>query len=121
MSISAESGLHFQVRLVGDVAVIEISGRELRQPEPALELGRALDEMLNREGYRRILLDFRHVEGLGSTGFAVILKLTMRVTSARGHVKVCGMRPIVRIGANIVGLDRLVEYFDDEQSALESF
>ena len=37
------------------------------------------------------------------------------------EVKFCGMEPGVRLGAEIVGLDKIAEIHEDEGSALRAF
>jgi anti-sigma B factor antagonist len=58
---------------------------------------------------------------LSSTGFAVLFKLVTQAKAEGREVKFCNMHPDVRIGADIVGLGRLVEIHESETTALQAF
>ena len=70
---------------------------------------------------KRILIDFRRVAYLSSTGFAAIFKLVTRARDEGREVKLFGMEPGIRLGAEIVGLDKTVEILPDEAAALRAF
>jgi anti-anti-sigma regulatory factor len=56
-----------------------------------------------------------------STGFAALFKLVTRAKVEGREVKLCGMGTGVRLGAEIVGLPKLVEIHDDKASAMRTF
>ena len=112
---------HLRLSMVKDVAVVEVLTKDLRGPELAQELGRELTAVAGQEWAGRILVDLRHVRYLSSTGFAVLVKLASQVQAAGRQVKLCNIDPDVRIGADIIGLGRVVEIHDSEDSALEAF
>jgi anti-sigma B factor antagonist len=108
----------FNLESDGDVIIVRILSREFRHPIQAEELGEQLYPLVERDGYRRLLLDFAQTDYLGSTAFAVIMKLAQKALAAGGRVDVCGLQPAVRTGANILGLGRVVGIYDDERAAL---
>jgi anti-anti-sigma factor len=107
--------------MVKDVAVVEIRTRDLQSPLPAQELGTELALVTAQEWARRLLVDFRRVKHLSSSGFAALFKLVTRARAEGREVKLCGMENGVRLGAEIVGLPTLVEIHDDEAAALRTF
>jgi anti-anti-sigma factor len=112
---------HIRVSMVKDVAVVEIRTKELHGPTQAQELGDELALVTAQEWARRLLVNFRRVGFLSSTGFAVIFKLVSAARAEGREVKFCSMEPGVRLGAEIVGLDKIAEIHDHENSALAAF
>jgi anti-anti-sigma factor len=112
---------HLRLSMVKDVAVVEICTKELQGMPLAQELGHELALVMAQDWAGRILIDFRKVGYLSSTGFAAIFKLLSRAKAEGREVKLCGMEHGVRLGAEIVGLDKVVEIHPDEASALRAF
>jgi anti-anti-sigma factor len=112
---------HLRMSMVKDVAVVEIRTKEMHGPQLAQELGAELAMVTAQDWARRLLVDFRHVAFLSSTGFAALFKLVTRAKAEGREVKLCGMEPGVRLGAEIVGLEKVVEIHPDEASALRAF
>ena len=112
---------HLRLSMVKDVAVVEIRTRDLQGPMLAQELSAELAGDPAQEWARRLLVDFRRVSYLSSVGFAALFKLVARVLAEGREVKLCGMQNGVRLGAEIVGLQKLVEIHADEAAALRTF
>src|SRR5205814_2421793 len=96
---------HIRASMVKEVAVVEITNKDLRVPELAQELGRELYTVAAQEWAKKLLVDLRHVRYLSSTGFAVLVKLVTEAGAQGRQVKFCNIDPDVRIGADIIGLD----------------
>ena len=77
--------------------------------------------MAAQEWARRRLVNFHRVTYISSTGFAAMFKLVSQARAEGREVKLCGMETGVRLGAEIVGLQKLVEIHDDEAAALRTF
>jgi anti-sigma B factor antagonist len=112
---------HIRVSMVKDVAVVEIRTKEVHGIKPAQELGSELALVTGQDWARRLLVNFGRVGFLSSTGFAVLFKLVTRAKAEGREVKLCTMDPGVRLGAEIIGLDKLVEIHENERSALAAF
>ena len=112
---------HLRLSMVKDVAVVEIRTRDLLGPMLAQELGTELALVAAQEWAGRLLVNFHRVTYVGSTGFAALFKLLSRARAEGREVKLCGMGNGVRLGAEIVGLQKLVEIHDDEAAALRTF
>jgi anti-sigma B factor antagonist len=112
---------HLRLSMVKDVAVVEIRTRNLQGPTLAQELSAELGLVTSQEWARRLLVNFRRVTYVSSTGFAALFKLVSRARADGREVKLCGMENGVRLGAEIVGLEKLVEIYDDETTALRTF
>ena len=118
----ADAGFqHLRLSMVQDVAVVEIRTKDIHGPQLAQELGHELAVVTAQDWARRVLVNFHRVAFLSSTGFAAIFRLVSRVRAEGREVKLCAMDPGVRLGAEIVGLDKVAEIHDDEGAALRAF
>jgi anti-anti-sigma regulatory factor len=66
-------------------------------------------------------VNFHGAGYFGSTGFAVLFKLVSRARADGRDVKFCDMKPDMRLGAEIVGLEKVVEIYENDRSALAAF
>jgi anti-anti-sigma factor len=107
--------------MAGDVAVVTISTKEFHGPYAASELGDELQLVLAQDWAARVLFDFGRVGFLSSSGFAKVFKLVSQAKAAGRDVKLCNMDPVIRMGAEIVGLDKLVEIHESESAGLRAF
>jgi anti-anti-sigma factor len=112
---------NIKANMVGDVAVVEVLTKELRFPAHAQELGRELSLVAGQEWAKQLLVNMQHVKYLSSTGFAILVNLVKQAKERSGTVKFCGFHPEVRIGADIIGLDKLAPIFEGEHEAVKSF
>jgi anti-sigma B factor antagonist len=112
---------HLRLSRLKDIVLVEIVSKDLRGPAAAAELGKELSLVTAQDWAKRIVLNFQHINYVSSTGFAVIFKLVSRVTAAGGQVAVSNMEPGLRLGAEIVGLDKVVPIHDTEAVAIASF
>ena len=112
---------HLRLSMVKDVTVVEIRTKELHGLKPAQELGVELALVTTQEWARRLLVNFRRVTYVSSAGFAALFKLVSRARAEGREIKLCGMENGVRLGAEIIGLQKLVEIHDDEAAALRTF
>lgn len=112
---------HLRLNMVKDVAVVEVVTRDIQGPQLAQELGAELAIVAAQDWARRILVDFRRVAYLSSTGFAAIFKLVKQAVGDGREVRLSGMEPGIRLGAEIVGLDKVAAIYPDEAAALRDF
>jgi anti-anti-sigma regulatory factor len=112
---------HVRLSMVGDVALVEIRTRDLQGPKAGKELGSELAMVLAQDWARRILLDFHRTAFLSSSGFAALFKMVNQAKAAGREVKFCAMVPGVLVGAEVVGLPKVVEIHKDQAGALKSF
>ncbi len=112
---------HIRMSMDKDVVIVEIVSSDLQGPELAQQLGAELTTVAAQDWAKMILVNFKNVQHLSSTGFAVLVKLVNQVQGLGSQVRFCNMDPNVKVGADIIGLGRFVEIYDDESSALRSF
>jgi anti-sigma B factor antagonist len=110
----------FETEDAQGVTVVRIVQSDLRQPDEAVDLGDQISNLI-ASGGKRLVIDFHRVGYLGSTGFATLLVLARKAAQGGGQLKLCGLQPEVRFGADILGIGSLIEIYDDSSSAVASF
>jgi anti-sigma B factor antagonist len=117
----AEGKAEFDLLQEGDVVIARAFGPELRHPSHAQQFGADVEALCTVDGYRKILLDLRHVKYMSSTGFATLLGTHQKIKAAGGRLAICNLHPDVAVGANIIGLGRVVDTYPDESEGIASF
>ncbi len=112
---------HISTSMDGEVAVVEILAKELRFPKQAQEVGAELTLVAGQDWAKQLLINMKHVKYLSSTGFAVLVNLVKQVKDQGGKLKFSNLDPEVRIGADIIGLDRFAEFYETEHEAIKAF
>jgi anti-anti-sigma factor len=120
-AMSTPELVHVRLSRVDDVVVVEIVTQNLQGPAAAQELGAELRRIAAQDWAKKLLLNFHRVQYLSSTVFGVLFRVALEVKNAGRLMKVCNMEPNVRLGADIVHLDTVVEIYETEDAALKSF
>jgi anti-anti-sigma factor len=105
------------VRRRGDVAVLDIVGDIDRDADAALQ--EAYDQAV-AEGGSGMLLNFREVGYINSTGIAVIVSLLARARKERRAISAYGLTEHYRHIFNITRLSDFIGIYADEDSAIGS-
>ncbi len=112
---------HIATSMVGEVAVVEILAKELRFPQQAEELGTELTLVAGQDWAKQLLVNMKHLKYLSSTGFAILFKLVKQAKEQGRKIKFCNLDPEVRIGADIIGLDKVASLYGTEHEAIKAF
>jgi anti-sigma B factor antagonist len=112
---------HIKTSMVGEVAVVEVLPKELRFPPQAHELGAELSLVGRQEWAKQLVVNLKHIKYLSSTGFAVLVNLVKQLRDSGGEVKFCAIDPEVKIGAEIIGLDKMAKLYETEHDAIKAF
>ncbi|WP_165232297.1 STAS domain-containing protein [Aquisphaera insulae] len=111
---------HIKANMVGDVAVVEVLPGELRFPPQAQELGSELTLVAGQEWAKKLVINLKHTKYLSSTGFAVLFRVVKQANDRGATVRFCELDPEVRLGADIIGLDKVSTIFETEEEAIQS-
>jgi anti-sigma B factor antagonist len=112
---------HIRLSMVKDVTVIEILTKDLQGPKLAKELGVELGQIIRQDWANRLLVNFHRNRFLSSSGFAVLFNLVSQIKALGREVRFCGMVPEIRLGAGVVGLDKVVGIHESEDAAIAAF
>jgi anti-sigma B factor antagonist len=112
---------HVRVKRDDDIMLVELTCHDIQGPQRSQEFCAELLAVAGQEWNKPLLLNLRRACYFSSMGLAAIFKMVKQAKEHERPVKICNMHPDVRVGAEIVGLHRVVEIYDTEESALESF
>jgi anti-sigma B factor antagonist len=106
------------IRQVGQVSVVEVSGKLTSFETGALRTSIA---QLLKEGRKQILLNLSGLTYLDSSGIGDLVHTYMSVIKRGGEMKVVGLSDKVEEILKITKLYQVFPEFQDEHSALQSF
>jgi anti-sigma B factor antagonist len=112
----AEPTTTMHVRQVGDrVAVIDIKGDVTAASEPVLM---SAYEQADRQGARRLVLNFRGLEYMNSGGIGMLVTFLIRANRHGQELAAFGLSDHYREIFELTRLDEAIAIYDDERSAL---
>lgn len=106
-------------RRVGPLVILELNGRMVMGEGSDL-----LDTELQRRiaiGERALLLDCAAVPAIDSQGIKSLVRAAISLQSHAGKLKLLNLRPRVRDVLELTRLLTVIESFDNEEAAVESF
>lgn len=102
-------------------------GVTILQPRGKITIGRgdiALREAVDQAlaaGSKRVLVDFKKVTRMDSSGMAELVAAYKRMTESGGQLKLLRLPSNIRDVLGITQIARVFDIFDDEDEALASF
>ena len=107
-----------KTREVGAVQVVDLDQKlDTQTAAPTQE---ALLLFLANEP-EQVIVNLTDLVFVSSAGLRVILRAVKQVRAYKGALKVCGARGMVKEVLEISGFDSLLDLYDEEQQALDSF
>ncbi len=104
-----------------DVTVVTVNDTALLDAAGINHLGQDLFGLVDRQARRKIVLDFASVKFLSSSALGMLLHLRNKATAIKGVVVLCGIRPELHKIFKITNLNKLFQFFDTEEEALNFF
>jgi anti-sigma B factor antagonist len=111
--------LEIHTREAEGVTILDLRGRLVQGPEVT-----ALRERFNeleREQVKSVILNFKQIEFIDSTGLGMLVAVQSQMEKAGGAVRLLGL---TKRGAELMVLTKLstvFQIFDDEQAAINIF
>jgi len=106
-------------RQVADVSVVQLEGRIVLGEESS-----ALREQVNRllaESKQKIVLHLEKVSYIDSAGLGALVAAFRGARDRGARLKLCSLSPQVRHALEATRLTRVLEIFDNESAAAQSF
>jgi len=106
-------------RVVGDVVILDVRGRMTVSEEstPATDTIRRL----LADGRTRLLVNLAHLPFIDSVGIGDLVRGFTATARAGGILKLCGVRHRIRAVLEATQLNSVIESFESEEEALDSF
>lgn len=111
-------GFSASTRQLGEVTIVDVRGRF------TLIEGEAIHELLDdlfREGRRRLLLNFREVTYMDSSGVGQLIRALYTARRNGAELKAVDLSPRSREVLRLTNLHTVFADFPDEQTAMRSF
>jgi anti-sigma B factor antagonist len=110
--------MNFQTEEVDGVLVV-------RTPDMDLDAGNAEEFKKNAaaliEGYTKVAMDLNGIGFMDSAGLGAILSVFKKVRANGGQFKLFGLSPEVSALFDLVRMQRLLDIYPDQESALAAF
>jgi anti-sigma B factor antagonist len=75
-------------------------------------------QALDKASHQRILLDFKGVEYLNSSGIALVIQVLMEASKSGQTVAICGLTPHFTKVFTMVGITKYATLYPDESAAM---
>jgi len=109
------------VQNIGGVSVVDLSDASILDGPTIQTIARRLYALVDEQAQRKILLVFSRVRFLSSSMLGVLIEMRKRSQAIRGRVAICGLRPELRKVFRITRTEKMFEFHDAEEPALNSF
>lgn len=112
--------MDIKIRERNSIVIIDIGG-DIRQYEvKGTTLYQHVKDQLY-DGKRNLLINFENVDFIDSLGVGDLLSSYVSTKNAGGTIKLVNVSPKIQLIFQITLLDRLFDFFDDEDKAIKSF
>ena len=110
--------MEIKTRQSGEILVVDMAGRL-----DSATAGSAYDELVGiaKGGAGKILLNLEGLHYVSSAGLRAILTMAKLTQTARGELRICNARTVVREALETSGFNSLIKMFDDETAAAEGW
>jgi len=104
-----------------DVTVVNFSDSSILDTLQVQQIGEELYELIDDRATRKMILDFTNVKFLSSSALGVLITVRKKADEIKGKVVLCGMKPDLRKIFKITNLEKLFDFYDNEEKALNYF
>ena len=112
--------VNLSTRQVGDVSVLDVTGRITLGEEGSGKLRKALQDLL-KDGKKKILLNLGDVSYIDSSGIGELVSGFTTVTNSGGSLKLLHLNKRVKDLLQITKLYTVFDVHEDEAGAIRSF
>lgn len=110
--------MEMKTRVMGDVKIVEISGRFDTNTVPPVAAW--LDQVTTSPG-AQVLVNLTSTTFVDSTALATLVQALKRCQQVQGELYLCGMRRPVFMIFELTRLDKAFNIFVDEEHAIKAF
>ena len=115
-----ESRRHIAVEPVGDVAAVRFVQPRLITEEEIQGVGDELIQLVERAGYRKVVVNFDTLQLLTSPALVKLINLKKRLAAVGGQIRLCSMQPEQLEIFRITHLDSVFPIDPDLPTALDA-
>ncbi|UCG32631.1 MAG: STAS domain-containing protein [Phycisphaerales bacterium] len=104
-----------------DTTVVNFGATTILDTQLIERMSKELYKLVDDFGRRKLILDFAEVKFLSSSALGMLLNLRKKATAVKGQVVICGMRTDLQKVFKITRIDKLFDFYDSEEKALNAF
>jgi anti-sigma B factor antagonist len=110
-----------EVEPKGDIAVVRFLQPRILDEEIIDYIGQELLRLVDKEGCRKMVLDFRQVDAMATHMLGELLVLHKKIQAAGGRLALCEFRPHLREVFEVLKLTQVFHMYESETAAMQSF
>lgn len=115
------AGGHLFIHPIRDVTIVNFNETAILDTVQIQQLGEELYELVDAQARRKVVLDFSNVKFLSSSALGVLITMQKKAKEIKGRLLLCGLKPDLRKVFKITSLEKLFEFFETEEQALNAF
>ena len=120
MPLSEYEFLH--VKYVDGIAIVNFhESLAMCEGEKVQAVGKELSDLVDSRKDPKLLLNLSNAHFMSSAMLAHLVKVHRKVQSAKGRLRLCGLRPVILDAFKVSHFDKIFEIFPDETAALKRF
>lgn len=111
--------MEFNIRKHNDITIISLKGKLISTPETQ-ELRKLVASYFEKD-IKKIVIDLKNVDWIGSVGIGAITGCVIEAHSAGVDIRFAGLNEKVRRVMEIAKLDQVLKIFNSVEQAAQSF
>jgi len=104
----------------GDLGVVSIQQKQFLNDEVINRFAEEAMDLIESQGYAKLVLDFANVEYLSSKMLGKLMALYKRVQAEKGGLALCNVRKDLREVFEVTQLDTVLNLHADQGKAIKS-
>ena len=113
------SSSKLRIRSVEDVTVVCFQESSILDTQLIHDIAYELDQLIEAENIKKLLLDFTEVKFFSSSALGILVTLSKKMAAIEGELVICALAAELRKVFKITNLDKLFDFADDEDRALQ--
>ena len=108
-----------RIRSVEDVTTVRFQESSILDTQLIHNIADELDQLIEVENNKKLLLDFTEVKFFSSSALGILVTLGKKMAEIEGQLVICALAAELRKVFKITSLDKLFNFADDEEQALQ--
>ncbi len=110
---------NLRIRSVEDVTAVRFQESSILDTQLIHEIAHELDQLIEAGGNKKLLLDFTDVKFFSSSALGILVTLSKKMAEIEGQLVICGLAAELIKVFKITNLDKLFNFADNEDQALQ--
>jgi anti-sigma B factor antagonist len=121
MSTSPER-VEMTIQVVADLTIVRFEDNKILDEFAIANMGQRLLDLVEKQGCRKMILNFENVGALSSAAIGKLIHLHKRIVEElKGQLVMCGIKEYLLTAFRLLQLERRFTIVADEDTALQRF